>query len=126
MTKAKELVKVEDPARALSLRADSAVKLAVSSFGEYTDSTGAKSSGPKGVMMQINKEVKACFGLSRDDMTPGMLMHLYAILDRIVLVINQGMERMETRRAIKDGIRAAIRRGADAYFSAEGGLHGRT
>ena len=125
MTKAKELVKVEDPARALSLRADSAVKLAASAFGEYIDSTGAKSSGPKGVMMQVNKEVKACFGVSRDDMPPGMLMHLYAILDRIVSVINQGMERMETRRAIKDGIRAAIRRGADAYFSADGGIHGR-
>ncbi len=84
------------------------LKNKITDFSRYQDSTGKKSSGSKGLAMQINKRVKLNFSASRDEFTSADIELLVALQSKIIEVIDKGVSDGLTRGAIKQTIYATI------------------
>jgi hypothetical protein len=84
------------------------LKQSISNFAEYVDSSGKRSSGAKGLAMQINIRVKKCFGADREGMDHVGVCTLYNTLVLVNGIINRGMENKLSRAEIKAKIYQAI------------------
>ena len=87
---------------------ENSLKNQISIFADYIDSTGKKSSGSKGLAMQINKRVKLHFSASRDEFTNSDIELLVAMQSKLIEIMRQGAKDGLTRDTIKKTIYAAI------------------
>lgn len=119
---AKALVK-RDQIRALACITQSELQEIVTTFGGYVDVTGAHATSTRGLVVSVNKAIKAHYGLAREEMPRGMLLHVASLLERIIGLIDHGMKGGATRAEIKSEIRDAIRKSAESYHALEAELH---
>jgi hypothetical protein len=118
----KALVKHDDPIRAMAAASQTSLMATVSTFGQYVDNDGKHASSEKGLVLTINRAVKKYYGMARDEMPRDMLLHVSSALDRVVQLIARGMAERQSRREIKDGIKATIKAFGESYH-ALGGSH---
>ena len=84
-------------------------------FAEYIGSDGKKSTGSKGLAMQISRRIKQAFGAAHDDLDMSGMIAVTAVFHQLDRIMAEGQERGRPRADIKQALYDAIRRGGDAY-----------
>jgi hypothetical protein len=84
------------------------LKDVITHHSDYVDPSGNKSSGAKGLALQINIRIKKAFSEDRDSFTYGLLQLLIALLEHLTQVIKLGELNHKTRKEIKREVYQSI------------------
>jgi len=104
-------------ARLDAILADELVKMAVTDHKNYIDEEGSLSTSAAGLMIQINKHIKAAYGVKAADMNEDQSRHLALLRADIAGIIVKGEKMGLTRQEIKNRIYEAIAHsGADYHW----------
>lgn len=114
------IVKRGDAVREMAVISQNQLAETVSNFALYVDSTGAKSSSPKGQVLSINSAIKRYYGVSRDDMPRDMLLHVSSALMRVIDLFDHGMKAGLTRAEIKLSVRNTLKASGESYHALNG------
>ena len=77
------------------------LKNTITTHTEYVDKLGKKSSGAKGLAMQINIRIKKAFAHDRDSMSHDEILLLKPLLTKLNQIITTGEVAMKSRKGIK-------------------------
>lgn len=84
------------------------LKDTISNHVGYIDPEGNKSTGAKGLALQINIRIKKAFSDDRDSFTYGLLQLLISLLEHLTQVIKLGELNHKTRKEIKREVYQSI------------------
>lgn len=100
-------IEVKKARNELSLVEES-LKYAIKKHAEYVDNQGKKSSGAKGLALQVNTRIKKAFEHGRDEMSLDEMLLLKSLLAKLQRIIALGETDLKTRKAIKTELYSTI------------------
>jgi len=100
-------VEVKKARNELSLVEES-LKHAIKLHAEYIDNQGKRSSGAKGLALQVNTRIKKAFEHGRDEMSLDEMLLLKSLLVKLERIITLGEQSLKTRRGIKNELYSTI------------------